>query len=83
LATDSSWYKRAVDRYEIDPESFVYSVPFDVGARNDTRVTATRAVFVEKNGLKAPVAVVGVVYKHDEWSRRFLDITGTVIITLF
>ncbi len=31
MATDAVWYKRAVERYLIDPESFVFSVPFNSG----------------------------------------------------
>jgi len=30
-AMDASWYKRAVDQHSIEPESFVFSVPFDAG----------------------------------------------------
>lgn len=30
-AIDTTWYKRAVDQDQIDPESFVFSVPFDSG----------------------------------------------------
>lgn len=30
-AMDSTWYKRAVDQHSIEPESFVFSVPFDAG----------------------------------------------------
>lgn len=30
-AIDEVWYKRAVEQYLIEPESFVYSVPFKVG----------------------------------------------------
>lgn len=30
-AVDEVWYKRAVEQYLIEPESFVYAVPFDVG----------------------------------------------------
>ena len=33
-AIDQTWYKRAVDHYEVDPESFVYSVPFDAGTKS-------------------------------------------------
>ncbi|XP_035715688.1 voltage-dependent calcium channel subunit alpha-2/delta-4 isoform X3 [Folsomia candida] len=84
-ATDSIWYKRAVERYLLDPDSFVFSVPFNSGGnagnvKNDTKVTATRAVFVtNKEGLSAPVAVVGVQYKHEEWAARFFDITSTCV----
>lgn len=31
-AIDQTWYKRAVDQYEVEPESFVYSVPFGPAA---------------------------------------------------
>lgn len=31
-AFDQTWYKRAVDQYEVEPESFVYSVPFGLAA---------------------------------------------------
>jgi len=77
-ATESLWYQRAVDRYEIDPNSFVYSVPINAGTKSGTRVTATRAVFVTKHGRKAPVAVVGIQFDHQKWSDSFLEITGTV-----
>lgn len=30
-AMDSTWYKRAVDQHAVEPESFVFSVPFDAG----------------------------------------------------
>lgn len=30
-AMDSSWYKRAVDQHSIEPDSFVFSVPFNAG----------------------------------------------------
>ncbi|KAJ8982828.1 hypothetical protein NQ317_010449 [Molorchus minor] len=46
-AMDETWYKRAVDQHSIEPESFVYSVPFDVGNYGKPLVTATHAVFVE------------------------------------
>lgn len=26
-----TWYKRAVDQHQIEPDSFVFSVPFDSG----------------------------------------------------
>lgn len=37
---DSSWYKRAVDQHSIEPESFVFSVPFDAGTYVRTHVVA-------------------------------------------
>lgn len=33
-AIDQTWYKRAVDQYAVEPESFVYSVPFGAGTGN-------------------------------------------------
>ena len=30
-AIDQIWYKRAVEQYEVESDSFVYSVPFDSG----------------------------------------------------
>jgi hypothetical protein len=30
-AIDQTWYKRAVDQYSVEPDSFVYSVPFSTG----------------------------------------------------
>jgi len=78
-ATEELWYKRAVERYEVDPESFVFSVPFDAGMRNDSKVTATRAVYVKKSDLEAPVAVVGVQYRHDVWAEKFFNITSQVL----
>jgi len=48
-ATEELWYKRAVDRYEVDQGmSFVISVPYDAGTRSDSLVTATRAIFVRR-----------------------------------
>jgi len=81
-ATDELWYKRAVERFEVDPDSFVFSVPFDAGNRNDSKVTATRAIFVEKNGRQAPVAVTGIQFDHATWASRFFEITSTVSCNL-
>lgn len=48
-AIDEVWYKRAVEQYYVDPDSFVFSVPIDdEGADNTTLVTASRAVFISK-----------------------------------
>lgn len=48
-ATEELYYKRAVDRFEVDgASSFIVSVPFDAGTRNDSLVTATRAIYVRK-----------------------------------
>lgn len=48
-ATEELYYKRAIDQFEVDrATSFVVSVPYDAGTRNDSLVTATRAIFVRK-----------------------------------
>jgi hypothetical protein len=60
-----------VERAAIEEDSFVFSVPFDAGTRMYSRVTATRAVLASKNGLKAPVAVVGIEYDLDNFLNHF------------
>ncbi|KAL3289880.1 hypothetical protein HHI36_023270 [Cryptolaemus montrouzieri] len=76
-AMDETWYKRAVDQHAIEPESFVFSVPFDVGATGNPMITATHAVFVEHKGHRAPAAVVGVQYLHSTLAKHFINITST------
>merc|ERR1719186_209692 len=49
-ATDEVWYKRAVEYHYNNPNSFVFSVPFDIGDKLPTTVTATHAIFKEQNG---------------------------------
>ncbi|XP_017760410.1 PREDICTED: voltage-dependent calcium channel subunit alpha-2/delta-3 isoform X1 [Eufriesea mexicana] len=75
-AMDSSWYKRAVDQHFIEPESFVFSVPFDAADNPNPLVTATHAVFIG-TGHKAPAAVVGLQFQHSSLASRFVNITST------
>ncbi|CAG7830444.1 unnamed protein product [Allacma fusca] len=77
-AIDELWYKRAVERWYVDPESFVYSIPFDAGTRTDNlvTVTATRAIFIENKGHHAPVAVTGIQFDHAEWRKKFFETTS-------
>lgn len=70
---DETWYKRAVDQHSIEPESFVFSVPFDVGNNGKPLVTATHAVFIEHKGHRAPVAVVGLQFQHSVLASHFLN----------
>ncbi|XP_058802491.1 voltage-dependent calcium channel subunit alpha-2/delta-3 isoform X2 [Phymastichus coffea] len=72
---NSAWYKRAVDQHAIEPESFVYSVPFDPVDR--PLVTATHAIFFEEKGHKAPVAVVGIQFNHASLASHFVNVTST------
>ncbi|XP_011859879.1 PREDICTED: voltage-dependent calcium channel subunit alpha-2/delta-3-like, partial [Vollenhovia emeryi] len=75
-AMDSSWYKRAVDQHSIEPESFVFSVPFDAADTLDPLVTATHAIFIGR-GHKAPAAVVGLQFQHTSLATHFVNITST------
>ncbi|EDV99049.1 GH13254 [Drosophila grimshawi] len=78
-AMDSSWYKRAVDQHTVEPDSFVYSVPFGSGyaiKSNATLVTASHAIFVEHRGHKAPAGVVGLQFQHDSLAKHFINITS-------
>lgn len=70
---DETWYKRAVDQHSIEPESFVFSVPFDIGAYGKPLITATHAVFVEHKGHRAPAAVVGLQYQHATLAAHFFN----------
>uniref|UniRef100_A0A6P7F144 Voltage-dependent calcium channel subunit alpha-2/delta-3 isoform X2 n=1 Tax=Diabrotica virgifera virgifera TaxID=50390 RepID=A0A6P7F144_DIAVI len=75
-AMDETWYKRAVDQHSIEPESFVFSVPFDIGSYGKPLITATHAVFVEHKGHRAPAAVVGLQYQHSTLASHFFNITS-------
>ena len=74
-ATDEVWYKRAVEYHYNNPDSFVFSVPFDIGDKRPTTVTATHAIYKEMNGKKAPAAVVGVQIDYDKFAQNFMDVT--------
>ncbi|XP_028044532.1 voltage-dependent calcium channel subunit alpha-2/delta-3 isoform X2 [Monomorium pharaonis] len=74
-AIDEVWYKRAVEQYYVNPDSFVFSVPIDdEGADNTTLVTASRAVFIG-NDVKAPALVVGFQFQHTALQTLFQNIT--------
>ncbi|XP_012150257.1 voltage-dependent calcium channel subunit straightjacket isoform X2 [Megachile rotundata] len=75
-AIDEVWYKRAVEQYYVEPESFVFSVPIDEeGADNTTLVTASRAIFIETRETKAPAAVVGFQFQHTALQGLFQNTT--------
>lgn len=82
---DTSWFRRAVDQHAIEPDSFVFSVPFDSGYQgknSSVLVTAAHAMFVEHRGHKAAAAVVGLQYTHESLSKHFINITSAVRILL-
>ena len=74
-ATDEVWYERAVEYHFNNPNSFVFSVPFDIGDKRPTTVTATHAVFKDQGGRKAPAAVVGVQIDYDRFAQTFMEVT--------
>ncbi|XP_044586279.1 voltage-dependent calcium channel subunit alpha-2/delta-3 isoform X2 [Cotesia glomerata] len=77
-AIDEIWYKRAVEQYYVQPDSFVFSVPLDEeGADNTTLVTASRAIFIGQGNAKAPAAVVGFQFQHTALRKLFHNITST------
>ncbi|XP_055630867.1 voltage-dependent calcium channel subunit alpha-2/delta-3 isoform X3 [Toxorhynchites rutilus septentrionalis] len=90
-AIDEIWYKRAVELYynnknkktpdgkakeDGDKNSYVYSVPFDAGNRNDTLVTASTAIFHTDSAKETPVAVVGFQFHHSAMYTLFKNITS-------
>jgi hypothetical protein len=83
---DTSWFKRAVDQHSIEPDSFVFSVPFDSGysgKNSSVLVTAAHAMFIEHRGHKAAAAVVGLQYTHESLSKHFINITSAVSLVCF
>lgn len=50
-----------------------------LGITNESVVTASHAIFVEKGGYKAPAAVVGLQYKNSAFRETFFNITSGVI----
>ncbi|XP_053622117.1 voltage-dependent calcium channel subunit alpha-2/delta-3 isoform X1 [Plodia interpunctella] len=82
-AFDSEWYRRAVEHHSIEPESFVFSVPFRDGSEADDLsgrpplVLATHAVFVASKGHRAPAAVVGLHFQLESLAQHFLNVTST------
>lgn len=49
-----------------------------LGVTNESVVTASHAIFVEKGGYKAPVAVVGLQYRNSAFRETFFNITSGV-----
>ncbi|XP_046388062.1 voltage-dependent calcium channel subunit alpha-2/delta-3 isoform X1 [Ischnura elegans] len=76
-AIDEVWYKRAVEQHFVDPDSYVYSVPFKGEYKNDSLVTASNAIFHTEGRRSAPAAVVGFQFRHSALYARFKNITST------
>lgn len=77
-AIDEVWYMRAVEQHSVEQQSFVFSVPFDVGAGTDTLVTASHAIFINEDVRSAPAAVVGYQFQHSALYNLFKNITSKV-----
>lgn len=61
------WYRHTVDFNRNEPQSFVYSVPFNAYTRDDDfQVTATHAIFIQDGSNQVPVAVVGFQFSHEK-----------------
>ena len=70
---DEEWYQRTVAfNYQPDhANSFLLSVPFDIGESRPTEVTATHTIFKEHNGVKAAVGVVGAKIDYEGLRKVF------------
>ncbi|XP_044257646.1 voltage-dependent calcium channel subunit alpha-2/delta-3-like [Tribolium madens] len=79
-AIDETWYKSAVIQHRYDPESFVYSVPFNSGLQEDLLVTGSYAVFPTDAGKMAPGCVVGFQFAHKNFMEIVHNITANVSI---
>ena len=57
-------------------------VLFFLGILNDSLVTASHAIFVEKDGYRAPAAVVGLQFRSSALKENFFNFTSEVILTV-
>ncbi|XP_024083214.1 voltage-dependent calcium channel subunit alpha-2/delta-3-like, partial [Cimex lectularius] len=76
MALDEVWYKSAVLHHQLDPEAFVFSVPFESGETENLTVTASYAIFPRDGGNEAPGSVVGLHIQHKALLKRFMSITS-------
>jgi hypothetical protein len=63
---DEVWYKHAVNFNKEEPQSFVYSVPFNAYGQLEPRITATHTIFIRDGTEKAPIAVIGFQFAHSK-----------------
>lgn len=82
-AIDETWYKTAILQHQIDPKSFVYSVPHssDEQIEGDLKVTASHAIFPRDGGMEAPGSVVGFQFSHALMYDRFMEITNKIYVS--
>ncbi|GLV37628.1 Ca[2+] channel Muscle-specific alpha2/delta subunit [Carabus blaptoides fortunei] len=73
-AIDETWYRSAVLQHQIDPDSFVYSVPFKKDPNvKELMMSASHAIFPRDAGHEAPGCVVGFQFQHSKFFDRFLE----------
>lgn len=70
-AIDEIWYRRSVKHNFINPEAFVYSVPFDAYKNNESLVTVSHAIYHKDGTKSAPVAVVGLQFQYSALFKLF------------
>lgn len=63
---DEIWYRHAVEYNKNEPQSFVYSVPFNAYEQQEPRITATHTIFIRDGSEKVPIAVVGYQFAHSK-----------------
>lgn len=61
---DETWYKHSVEFNKDEPQSFVYSVPFNAHELKDPLITATHTIFIRDGLDKVPIAVAGFQFAH-------------------
>ncbi len=74
-----------MDQHAIEPDSFVFSVPFDsgyTGKNSSVLVTAAHALFMDSKGHRALAGVAGLQFQHESLARHFINITSAVSIFL-
>lgn len=84
-AVDETWYISAVLQYQIDHESFVFSVPHvgEIPEDEELKVTASLAIVPRDGGQLAPGCVVGFQFLHSNMYERFIQITSKTKVNKF
>jgi hypothetical protein len=60
------WYRHAADFNRDEPQSFIYSVPFNAYELKEPRITAANTIFKRDGPDSVPVAVVGFQFAHSK-----------------
>lgn len=77
------WYKHTVDYNKDEPQSFVYTVPFNAHLNDEPRVTGTHTISIRDGSEKVPIAVVGFQFAHSKLELIMEQHVIDVIITSF